>query len=216
MAISVSLVFDEIADEFVNRVVQKSKEVKVLPGYVDGGDMGPVISKSALDKMHSILSETESQGSKIALDGRSIKVPGYENGYYLGPTVVDHVKQNMTIYTEEVFGPVLAVVRVKTFQEALDVIRSNQYGNGTAIFTSNGKAARDFVRGVEIGMIGINVPIPVPVAYHSFGGWKDSHFGESHIYGPHAIKFYTNEKHITQRWVESDARDATFNFGSRE
>ena len=136
------------------------------------------------------------------MDGRGIKVPDYEGGFFVGPTLIDHVSTDMDVYTNEIFGPVLSVVRSSTVEEAIGVINANPYGNGTAIFTSDGGAARKFMRKVEVGMIGINVPVPVPMAYHSFGGWKDSLFGEHHIHGPDGVRFYTRGKVVTSRWPE--------------
>ena len=151
----------------------------------------------------------------MVVDGRDLVVPGHEDGFWVGPTVVDHVKTEMTAYTEEIFGPVLVVVRVETLDEGIRLINANPYGNGTAIFTSSGAAARKFQRSVDVGMIGINVPLPVPVAYHSFGGWKASLFGDKHIYGPEGVSFYTRGKVVTSRWPETHhASGASYNFPS--
>jgi malonate-semialdehyde dehydrogenase (acetylating)/methylmalonate-semialdehyde dehydrogenase len=155
------------------------------------------------------------EGATLVVDGRNISVPGHEAGYFLGPCLFDHVKPGMTIYQEEIFGPVLGVMRVNTLQEAMDLIDAHEYGNGTCIFTRDGEAARYFTDNILVGMVGVNVPLPVPVAYHSFGGWKRSLFGDLGAYGPDAVRFYTKRKTITQRWPSAGVREgATFSFPS--
>jgi malonate-semialdehyde dehydrogenase (acetylating) / methylmalonate-semialdehyde dehydrogenase len=162
--------------------------------------MGPVVTAEARDRVVGYIGSGEKQGASVVVDGRGLVVDGYENGFFVGPTVLDHVTADMDAYRNEIFGPVLSVTRVDTVDEAIAFINANPYGNGTAIFTSSGEAARRFQREVTVGMIGINVPIPVPMAYHSFGGWKDSLFGESPIHGPEGIRFYTRAKVVTARW----------------
>jgi len=200
MALPVAIVQEEVADELVAKLVEKAREVKVGPGNVDGIDMGPVISEQAKARITGLIDSAEAEGGEILVDGRGLSVEGFEGGYFIGPTIVDRVNPSMTMNKEEVFGPTLEIIRVKTLEEGIDLINANQYGNGTAIFTSSGEAARTFQRAVQVGMIGVNVPIPVPVAWHSFGGWKDSLVGETHIYGPEGVKFYTRGKVVTQRW----------------
>jgi malonate-semialdehyde dehydrogenase (acetylating)/methylmalonate-semialdehyde dehydrogenase len=175
--------------------------------------MGPVITAAARDRIVGLISSSADQGASVTVDGRDLRVDGHENGFFVGPTVVDRVTTAMDVYREEVFGPVLSVVRADDADEAIALINANPYGNGTAIFTSSGEAARRFHRGVKVGMIGINVPIPVPMAYYSFGGWKDSLFGDRHMHGPEGISFYTRAKVITARWPRIEhASGATLQF----
>jgi malonate-semialdehyde dehydrogenase (acetylating)/methylmalonate-semialdehyde dehydrogenase len=189
--------------------------VKVKNGTEPDADMGPVISSESREFIVKTITEAEKAGAAMVVDGRALVVPGHEEGFWVGPTVIDHVKTEMTAYTEEIFGPVLVVVRVEDLDAGIKLINSNPYGNGTAIFTSSGANARKFQRSVDVGMIGINVPLPVPVAYYSFGGWKASLFGDKHIYGPEGVSFYTRGKVITSRWPESHtASGASYNFPS--
>jgi malonate-semialdehyde dehydrogenase (acetylating)/methylmalonate-semialdehyde dehydrogenase len=177
--------------------------------------MGPVITPASRDRIVRIITEAEAAGAAMVVDGRELVVPGHEDGFWVGPTVIDHVKAEMSAYTEEIFGPVLVVVRVEDLDAGIALINANPYGNGTAIFTSSGAHARKFQRSVTVGMIGINVPLPVPVAYHSFGGWKASMFGDKHIYGPEGVSFYTRGKVVTSRWPEpTHASGASYNFPS--
>jgi malonate-semialdehyde dehydrogenase (acetylating)/methylmalonate-semialdehyde dehydrogenase len=215
MAISVAVAVGDAADALVGKVKDRAEAVRVAEGTEPGAEMGPVITAASKERMKSIVTSAADAGANLVVDGRGFTVPGKEDGYWFGPTVIDHVATGMDAYTEEIFGPVLSVVRVGTVEEAIELINSNPYGNGTAIFTSSGANARKFHRGVHVGMIGINVPIPVPVAYHSFGGWKNSLFGDKHIYGEEGVSFYTRAKVITQRWPEpTHASDATYNFPS--
>ena len=189
--------------------------VKVASGDTPGADMGPVITAAAKARIEGLITSGEQQGATVVVDGRGFVVPGCEGGFFVGPTVLDHVAPEQDVYREEVFGPVLDVVRVKDLAEAVAVINANPYGNGTAIFTGSGEAARTFARRVTVGMVGVNVPIPVPVAWHSFGGWKASLFGESHVYGPEGVRFYTRGKVVTQRWPHRDRpTSASFHFSS--
>jgi malonate-semialdehyde dehydrogenase (acetylating) / methylmalonate-semialdehyde dehydrogenase len=213
MAISVAVVEDSVADAFVEKLAAKARAVRVTAGDQPGADMGPVITAAAKARIEGLIGSAERDGAELVVDGRGHTVPGYESGFFVGPTVIDRVAPEHEVYREEVFGPVIDVVRVSGLAEAIDVINANPYGNGTAVFTGSGEAARTFQRGVKVGMIGVNVPIPVPVAWHSFGGWKDSLFGESHIYGPEGIRFYTRGKVVTQRWPHRAQRaDASFHF----
>jgi malonate-semialdehyde dehydrogenase (acetylating)/methylmalonate-semialdehyde dehydrogenase len=163
-------------------------------------EMGPVISIQARERVADYLGRAEAEGGRVALDGRSCGVPGHPDGYYIGPSIVDHVGRDSELYRDEVFGPLLAVVRVHDLDEAIELVNAHAYGNGTSVFTSAGEAARRFQRGVHVGMVGVNIPVPVPMAFHSFGGWKQSLFGEHHIHGPEGIQFYTRSKVVTTRW----------------
>ena len=210
MAISVAVAVGDAAEPLMERLKAKALEVKVGPGLEAGSDMGPVNTGAARDRITDYIDQGVKAGATPVVDGRTIEMEG--DGFWVGPTLFDHVKTDMSIYTDEIFGPVLAVVRVPTLEAAIDLINSNEWANGTAIFTSSGQAARIFQRKVQVGMIGINVPIPVPMAFYSFGGWKDSLFGDHHIHGPEGIRFYTRGKAVTSRWPE-EARDASHHSG---
>jgi malonate-semialdehyde dehydrogenase (acetylating) / methylmalonate-semialdehyde dehydrogenase len=213
MAISAAVTVGDAADPVLEAVASKAQSVKVGPGRDVKSEMGPVVTPQARDRIVSLITSGEQQGARLTVDGRGYRVPGHDEGFWVGPTVIDEVTPEMDVYKEEIFGPVLSVVRADSVDEAIALINSNQYGNGTAIFTSNGEAARRFMRGVKVGMIGINVPIPVPMAYYSFGGWKDSLFGDKHIHGPEGVSFYTRGKVVTSRWphVEHPA-GASYHF----
>ncbi|MDK2777506.1 MAG: CoA-acylating methylmalonate-semialdehyde dehydrogenase [Pseudomonadota bacterium] len=208
MAISVAVaVGDEVADELSKRLTEKLKTLKVGSGLDNSNEMGPLITAAARDKVVGYINSGVEQGAELVVDGRDLVVPGFENGYFVGGTLFDKVTPEMTIYQEEIFGPVLVIVRVKTMQEGIDLINAHEYGNGTCLFTRDGEAARYFTDNVLVGMVGVNVPLPVPVSYHSFGGWKRSLFGDLHAYGPDSIRFYTKRKTITQRWPASGVRE---------
>jgi malonate-semialdehyde dehydrogenase (acetylating)/methylmalonate-semialdehyde dehydrogenase len=200
MAISAAVAVGEAGDPLVDRLRAKAAAVKVGPGRDESSEMGPVVTAEARDRIVRYIDSGERQGATLVADGRSLVVAGHENGFFVGPTVLDHVTADMDAYRNEIFGPVLSVSRVGKVEDAIAFVNASPYGNGTAIFTSSGEAARRFQREVTVGMIGINVPIPVPMAYHSFGGWKDSLFGESHIHGPEGVRFYTRAKVVTARW----------------
>jgi malonate-semialdehyde dehydrogenase (acetylating)/methylmalonate-semialdehyde dehydrogenase len=202
MAISAAVTVGDAGDSVVEAVVAKAEKVRVGPGRDEASEMGPVVTAAARDRITGLIGSGEAQGARLAVDGRGYRVDGHENGFWVGPTVIDQVTTEMDVYREEIFGPVLSVVRATTVDEAIDVINANPYGNGTAIFTSSGEAARRFQRGVKVGMIGVNVPIPVPMAYYSFGGWKDSLFGQSRIHGTDGVAFYTRSKVVTSRWPQ--------------
>ena len=190
-------------------------KMKVGPGTAPGMDMGPLVTKAHFEKVKGYVDQGVAEGATLVVDGRGLKVAGHEDGYFLGPCLFDNVKPGMTTYQEEIFGPVLGVVRVKTLQEAMVMIDAHEYGNGTCIFTRDGDAARYFTDNILVGMVGVNVPLPVPVAYHSFGGWKRSLFGDLGAYGPDAVRFYTKRKTITQRWPSAGVREGTmFSFPS--
>jgi malonate-semialdehyde dehydrogenase (acetylating)/methylmalonate-semialdehyde dehydrogenase len=197
MAISAAVAVGEAGDALVGRLKEKASAVRVGPGRDESSEMGPVVTAEARERIVGFIDSAEQQGASLVADGRNLHV---DKGFFVGPTVLDHVNADMDAYRNEIFGPVLSVTRVDTVDEAIAFVNANPYGNGTAIFTSSGEAARRFQREVTVGMIGINVPIPVPMAYHSFGGWKDSLFGESHIHGPEGVRFYTRAKVVTARW----------------
>jgi malonate-semialdehyde dehydrogenase (acetylating)/methylmalonate-semialdehyde dehydrogenase len=211
MAVSATIAVGSVGDELIEVLDRRSRAVRVGPGRESGSEMGPVVTRAAKDRIVSLITSGEDAGAKVVVDGRDLVVPGHENGFFVGPTLVDQVRPEMDVYREEIFGPVLSVLRADTVDDAIDLINANPYGNGTAVFTSHGGAARKFVRGVQVGMIGVNVPVPVPMAYHSFGGWKNSLFGEHHVHGPDGVRFYTRAKVVTQRWPELE-RDASFDM----
>ncbi len=206
---------DATADAVVAGLKVEIAKMKVGPGTDASCDMGPLVTKPHFEKVKGYVDQGVKEGATLVVDGRGVSVPGHDAGYFLGPCLFDHVKPGMVIYQEEIFGPVLGVVRVKTLQEAMDMIDAHEYGNGTCIFTRDGEAARYFSDNILVGMVGVNVPLPVPVAYHSFGGWKRSLFGDLHAYGPDAVRFYTKRKTITQRWPSAGVREgAVFSFPS--
>jgi malonate-semialdehyde dehydrogenase (acetylating) / methylmalonate-semialdehyde dehydrogenase len=202
MAISAAVTVGDAGDSVVDAVVAKAGKVRVGPGRDADSEMGPVVTAAARDRITGLIGSGEAQGARLAVDGRDYRVAGHEGGFWVGPTVIDQVTTEMDVYREEIFGPVLSVVRATTVDEAIELINANPYGNGTAIFTSSGESARRFQRGVKVGMIGVNVPIPVPMAYYSFGGWKDSLFGQSRIHGADGVAFYTRSKVVTSRWPQ--------------
>jgi len=216
MAIPVVVaVGDAVADEVVARLAAELAKMKVGPGTDNANDMGPLVTREHFNKVKGYVDLGVEEGAQLVVDGRGIKVPGHESGYFLGGCLFDHVTPQMKIYRDEIFGPVLSVVRVKTLQEGMDLIDAHEYGNGTCIFTRDGEAARYFTDNIKVGMVGVNVPLPVPVAYHSFGGWKRSLFGDLSAYGPDAVRFYTRRKTITQRWPSAGVREgAVFSFPS--
>ncbi|MGC0420121.1 CoA-acylating methylmalonate-semialdehyde dehydrogenase [Embleya sp. AB8] len=200
MAISVAVAVGDVAEPLVERVRAKARAIKVGPGLEVGSEMGPVVSREALERISDSIAAGLDAGAELVLDGRELDVPG--DGFFVGPTLFDRVTPEMDVYRDEIFGPVLVVVRVGSLQEAIDLVNANNWANGTAIFTSSGRTARVFHRSVQVGMIGVNVPIPVPMAFHSFGGWKQSLFGAHHMHGPEGVAFYTRAKAVTSRWPE--------------
>lgn len=216
MAISVVVaVGSKVAEELKARITDGISKLKVGSGQDNSNDMGPLISRQHLTKVKEFIASGVSDGAELVCDGRNLNIEGRESGYFLGATFFDHVKPNMEIYQKEIFGPVLVMVRVKDFASALKLINEHEFGNGTCLFTRDGGAARHFVDMVEVGMVGINVPLPVPVSYHSFGGWKRSLFGDLHAYGPDSVRFYTKRKAVTQRWIQSNHKeDIQFSFPS--
>ena len=215
MAISVAVpVGKETADALVAKLKPRVESLKIGPATDKDAEMGPVVTKMHRDKIVGYIDSGVEQGAELVVDGRGFKLQGYEGGYYVGGTLFDNVTPDMTIYKEEIFGPVLSVVRANDFNEAVKLVNDHEYGNGTAIFTRDGDAAREFADKIEVGMVGINVPIPVPVAYHSFGGWKRSLFGDHSIYGPEGVHFYTRLKTVTTRWPAGIKGGAEFSFPS--
>ena len=213
MAISAAVAVGDAGDALVGALREKGAAVRVGPGRDEQSEMGPVITLEAKQRILGYIDRSEQAGASLALDGRGLRVPGHENGFFVGPTIVDQVTPAMEVYREEIFGPVLSVVRAETAKEAVALINANPYGNGTALFTSSGEAARRFHRGVKVGMVGINVPIPVPMAYYSFGGWKDSLFGERRVHGPEGVSFYTRAKTVTSRWpAPKTSTGASYHF----
>jgi malonate-semialdehyde dehydrogenase (acetylating)/methylmalonate-semialdehyde dehydrogenase len=207
MAIAVAVAVGDVADELVDRLRAKALEIKVGPGLDPESEMGPVITAAARDRIVSYVDDTTAD---VVVDGRELEIDG--DGFWVGPTLLDDVTTEMDVYKDEIFGPVLSVVRVPTLDAAIELINSNSYANGTAIFTGSGHAARTFQRRVQVGMIGVNMPIPVPMAFYSFGGWKQSLFGDHHIHGPEGVKFYTRAKAVTTRWPQ-DAEDPSHHRG---
>lgn len=217
MAISVAVpVGDETADRLIEKLVPKIQSLKVGPAADRSSEMGPVITKDAQAKIKGYIDSGVAEGAKLVVDGRELSLQGYENGNFVGGTLFDNVTTDMKIYQEEIFGPVLAVVRAKAYLDAVKMINDHEYGNGTALFTRDGDTARHFMNAIEIGMVGINVPIPVPVAHHSFGGWKRSLFGDHSIYGPEGVNFYTRLKTVTTRWPTGIRSGAEFSFPSMD
>jgi malonate-semialdehyde dehydrogenase (acetylating)/methylmalonate-semialdehyde dehydrogenase len=209
MAISVGVAVGSAGDKLVEILERKAHEVKVGPGDDASSDMGPVVTEAARERVVNSVARGAEQGATVVVDGRDLTVEGHEEGFFVGPSLLDNVTPEMDAYQDEIFGPVLAIVRTETLDEAIAVINANPYGNGTAVFTGSGEAARKFQREVKVGMIGVNVPIPVPMSYYSFGGWKDSLIGDSPIHGPAGVRFYTRAKVVTTRWPHSEA---AFNF----
>ena len=206
---------DDTADKMIEGLKAEIARMTIGPGTDPKSDMGPLVTSAHFEKVKGYVDTGVAEGAKLLVDGRGIKVSGHEEGFFLGPCLFDHVKPHMTIYLEEIFGPVLGIVRVASLQEGMDLIDAHEYGNGTCIFTRDGEAARYFTDNIQVGMVGVNVPLPVPVAYHSFGGWKRSLFGDLHAYGPDAVRFYTKRKAITQRWPSAGVREGTvFSFPS--
>ncbi|NKB36474.1 MAG: CoA-acylating methylmalonate-semialdehyde dehydrogenase [Gammaproteobacteria bacterium] len=213
MAISVAVcVGDSVADELVARLSERVENLKIGPGTDTTNEMGPLVSKPHYDKVRSYVDLGVDEGATLVVDGRSLSVSGHEEGYFLGGCLFDHVKPEMRIYQEEIFGPVLCVVRTDSMEHAMQLINEHEYGNGTCIFTRDGGIARYFTDNIQVGMVGVNVPLPVPTAFHSFGGWKRSLFGDLSAYGPDSVRFYTQRKTVTQRWPDDTVEKAQFAF----
>ena len=210
MAQSVAVAVGGIGDELVEKLSKKVEALKVGPGLDKNSEMGPLVTKEHLEKVKGYVDLGVKEGAKLVVDGREIKLQGYENGFFIGGCLFDNVTKNMRIYNEEIFGPVLSVVRVKDFNDAIQLINDHEFGNGTSVYTRDGDVGRTFANKIKVGMVGINIPIPVPVAFHSFGGWKRSLFGDLHMHGPEGVKFYTKLKTITSRWPSGIGSDPEF------
>ena len=210
MAISVAVLVGDVGDKIIPKLAERAKALKIKNGMELDAEMGPIVTKEARDRIEKYIGIGVEEGAKLVVDGRGHKVSGFENGFFTGGTLFDHVTPSMRIYKEEIFGPVLACVRAKTFADAIQLVNEHEFGNGVACFTSDGGIAREFARRVQVGMVGINVPIPVPMAWHGFGGWKKSLFGDMHAYGEEGVRFYTKQKSVMQRWPDSIAKGAEF------
>ena len=210
MAISVAVLVGDVADKIIPLLIERTKALKIKNGIEPDAEMGPIVTKTALARIVGYIDAGVAEGAELLVDGRAQQVEGHENGFWLGGTLFDHVTPAMRIYKEEIFGPVLACVRVKDFAEGVTLINAHEFGNGVSCFTRDGNVAREFGRRIQVGMVGINVPIPVPMAWHGFGGWKKSLFGDTHAYGEEGVRFYTKQKSIMQRWSESIASGAEF------
>ena len=210
MAVSVAVAVGNIADKLIENIVESTQKLKVAPWTDQDSDMGPLISKEHLEKVKNYIDIGVQEGAKLVTDGRNYKLQGYENGYFIGPSLFDNVTKEMTIYKEEIFGPVLSVVRAKNYDEALSLVNEHALGNGTSIYTSDGEISRHFTTHSKIGMVGVNVPIPVPMAFHSFGGWKQSLFGDHSMHGMEGLHFFTKLKTVTSRWPKSIKSGAEF------
>jgi malonate-semialdehyde dehydrogenase (acetylating) / methylmalonate-semialdehyde dehydrogenase len=210
MAISVAVLVGDAADKVIPKLIERTKSLKIKNGVELDAEMGPIVTKAALERITGYIEDGVKSGAKLLVDGRGFKLAGHQNGFWLGGTLFDHVTPKMRIYKEEIFGPVLSCVRVKDFAAAVGLVNGHEFGNGVSCFTRDGNVAREFSRRIEVGMVGINVPIPVPMAWHGFGGWKKSLFGDMHAYGEEGVRFYTKQKSIMQRWPESIGKGAEF------
>jgi malonate-semialdehyde dehydrogenase (acetylating)/methylmalonate-semialdehyde dehydrogenase len=210
MAISVIVAVGDIADRLVEAISARTRQLITGPGDDASSQMGPLVTGVHRDKVLSYVDAGVAEGARLVVDGRAYAPAGFENGFWVAPTLFDHVSPEMSIYRDEIFGPVLSVVRVETFEDAVRLVNNNPYGNGTAVYTGDGLAAREYQRRVHVGMVGINVPIPVPMAYYSFGGWKDSLFGDTHVHGAEGVRFYTRAKAVTARWPRQSGIDLGF------
>jgi malonate-semialdehyde dehydrogenase (acetylating)/methylmalonate-semialdehyde dehydrogenase len=204
MAVSIVVAVGDVADTLVGRLCERARRIVVGPSAQPGVEMGPLVTSAHRDRVRGYIDAGVQEGASLVVDGRSVAVSGYESGYFLGPTLFDRVTPAMSIYRDEIFGPVLSVVRVETFDEAMALVNANPYGNGAAIFTRSGGAARRFETEIEAGMVGINVAIPIPMAFFSFGGWKQSLFGDLHMHGREGVSFYTRTKSVTTRWPSDE------------
>ena len=213
MAVSVAVpVGRETAEALLAKLEPKVRALRIGPGTDKEAEMGPLVTRQHLDRVRGYVNAGVAEGAKLVVDGRDFKMQGYEGGYFIGGSLFDHVTTDMKIYREEIFGPVLAIARASTYDDAARMINEHEMGNGTAIFTRDGDAAREFAHRIRVGMVGINVPIPIPVAFHSFGGWKASLFGDHHMHGPEGIRFYTRLKTITSRWPTGIRSGADFSM----
>jgi len=212
MAISVVVAVGDVGDTLAARLAECTAALSIGDGMAPRAEMGPLVSAQAKERVERLIGEGEQAGATLLVDGRGCLVPGHEAGFFVGGTLFDHVTTDMSIYTEEIFGPVLCIVRVPDVATAVALVNANEYGNGVAIFTRDGGTAREFVRQIQVGMVGVNVPLPVPMAFNSFGGWKRSLFGDHHAYGPEGVRFYTRHKAVMQRWPDSISAGAGTQF----
>jgi malonate-semialdehyde dehydrogenase (acetylating)/methylmalonate-semialdehyde dehydrogenase len=212
MAISVVVAVGDAGDKLAGALAKRTAALKINDGLAKDAEMGPVVTRAAKARIEQLIGEGVEQGATILVDGRNHKVAGRENGFFVGGTLFDHVTPEMSIYKEEIFGPVLCMVRLPSVADAVELINANEYGNGVAIYTRDGGTAREFVRQIQVGMVGVNVPLPVPMAFNSFGGWKRSMFGDHHAYGPEGVRFYTRHKAVMQRWPNTASAGAEFAF----
>jgi len=210
MAISVAVLVGDVADKIIPKLAERAKTLKIKNGMELDAEMGPIVTKQALERIEGYIDIGVKEGAKLVVDGRGHRVAGHEGGFFTGGTLFDNVTPEMRIYKEEIFGPVLGCIRVRDLKEAVDLVNAHEFGNGVACFTSDGNTAREFSRRIQVGMVGINVPIPVPMAWHGFGGWKRSLFGDMHAYGEEGVRFYTKQKSIMQRWPSSIGKGAEF------
>jgi malonate-semialdehyde dehydrogenase (acetylating)/methylmalonate-semialdehyde dehydrogenase len=216
MAISVLVTVGDAADRLIPLIKTRIAAIRVGNGFEKGVDMGPLVTAEHRDKIKAYIDDGVRAGAKLVIDGRGTRVAGRDGGFFLGPTLFDHVRPEMRIYREEIFGPVLSVVRAPDFASAVELVNAHDYGNGAACFTSDGRIAREFARRVKAGMVGINVPIPVPMAFHSFGGWKRSLFGDHHMYGDEGVRFYTRYKSVMQRWHGGESKGPEFTMPTND
>ena len=212
MAISVAVAVGSAGDELVAALAERARNLKINEGMAAGAEMGPVVTAAAKERIEGLIGRGVEEGATLVVDGRGYQVPGFENGFFVGGTLLDHVTPEMTVYKEEIFGPVLCVLRCPDIASAVELINAHEYGNGVAVYTRDGGVAREFVRQIEVGMVGVNVPLPVPMAFSSFGGWKRSLFGDHHMYGPEGVRFYTRAKAVMQRWPNTASAGAEFAF----
>ncbi|MFP5405526.1 MAG: aldehyde dehydrogenase family protein, partial [Gammaproteobacteria bacterium] len=210
MAVSVAVAVGDVADKLVERLANRVPKIRMAHGMDEEAEMGPLVTGAHLAKVRGYVDAGIAEGARLVVDGRQQTVAGNEQGFFMGGSLFDGVKPGMSIYDDEIFGPVLSIVRVASFDEALALVNDNEFGNGCAIFTREGDVAREFATRVEVGMVGVNVPIPVPMAFHSFGGWKASLFGEHHMHGPEGVRFYTRQKAVTERWPTGIRAGAEF------
>jgi malonate-semialdehyde dehydrogenase (acetylating)/methylmalonate-semialdehyde dehydrogenase len=212
MAISVAVAVGNAGDKLVAALAERTRALKINDGMAPGAEMGPVVTLAAKKRIEQLIGQGVEEGAALVVDGRGYQVAGCEGGFFVGGTLFDHVKPEMSIYKEEIFGPVLCVLRAPDVATAVELINAHEYGNGVAVFTRDGGVAREFVRQIQVGMVGVNVPLPVPMAFHSFGGWKRSLFGDHHVYGPEGVRFYTRTKAVMQRWPNTASAGAEFSF----
>jgi malonate-semialdehyde dehydrogenase (acetylating)/methylmalonate-semialdehyde dehydrogenase len=210
MAISVAVLVGHVADRIMPMLAERTRKLKIRNGLEPDAEMGPIVTREARDRIEKMIGVGVEEGATLVVDGRGLKVAGFENGFFTGGTLFDHVKPAMRVYKEEIFGPVLACMRVKDLAEAVQLVNEHEFGNGVACFTRDGGTAREFARRIQVGMVGINVPIPVPMAWQGFGGWKRSLFGDMHAYGEEGVRFYTRQKSVMQRWPDSTPKGAEF------